>query len=300
MPPEVPYVAFSVHEGAASGLSRDRMRSADLRRPFPGVRIRASTKTSYRGLCAAYLARCPDGQFFSHVTAARLWRMPLPIECERDLVLDVAVKKPRAVPRVAGIRGHRLEGEGLEIVMRYELPVADALSTWCQLGALLSHDDLVAAGDYLVRRPRRQVADDRRPYARVEQLCAQAQRRRAPGARRLQLAALDVREGADSPRESMLRLVLQRAGLPEPELNSEIVHPSGVSLGWADLLYRAQRVIVEYDGDQHRTDYEQFEKDAVRLENFRRAGYTVVQVRKRGLAEHRDRTAARVAEALGA
>lgn len=299
LPADVPHTAFSVRAGAEWGLSRDRMRGADLCRPFPGARIRTSTSTSYRGLCAAYLARCPEGQFFSHVTAARLWRMPLPLACESDRVLDVAVIKPKALPRVAGVRGHRLEGTGLEIVTRYGLLSADAVSAWCQLGTVLDHDDLVAAGDYLVRRPRRPEADDRRPYARVEHLRERSFGYRGAGARRLRQAVVDIREGADSRRESILRLLLQRAGLPEPELNSEIVDARGCSLGWADLLYRERRVIVEYDGDQHRTDYEQFEKDALRLENFRHAGYTVVQVRRKGLAEHRERTIARVADALG-
>ncbi|WP_291049036.1 hypothetical protein [Herbiconiux sp.] len=286
--------------GHDAGLTATRMRGGDLLRPYPGARIPASAPPmTHRELCAAYLLRSPEGQFFSHVTAARLWRIPLPLRLEAERALDVGVVKPLPVPRLRGIRGHRLTGTGLTIVRRYGLPVADAASTWCQLGTVLDHDDLVAAGDHLVRCPRKQERGERRPYVRLDHLRSVALSRRGPGGRALREAAADVREGADSRRESLLRLLLVRAGLPEPELNQEIFDDRGHSLGFADMLYRTQRVVVEYDGDQHRTDYDQFEKDAVRLDDFRhRAHHHVVQVRKKGLSEHPQDTVARVREAL--
>jgi len=275
------------------------MRGSDLRAPYSGVRASNASPPTQRDLCAAYIARAPEGHCFSHATAARLWGVPLPRSVESDSLLDVAVLKPRALPRAAGVRGHRMGGDGVRMVWRFGVPVCDPVTVWCQLARILSHDDLVAAGDFLVRRPRRPETDDPRPYADVAELRERVIRLRGAGSRTARAAAVDVREGADSRRESLLRLMLQRAGLPEPELNSEIFTFRGGSLGWADLLYRQQRVIVEYDGDQHRTDYEQFEKDAVRLDDFRRAGYTVIQVRKKGLWQHRTDTIARVTEALG-
>jgi very-short-patch-repair endonuclease len=41
-------------------------------------------------------------------------------------------------------------------------------------------------------------------------------------------------------------------------------------------------VVVEYDGDQHRADRGQFERDVERLEDLAREGWTVVRV----LAHH--------------
>jgi len=298
LPAELIQAPFSVAAAASVGVSARRIRGSDLHAPFSGVRIHSQAVLTLRELCAAYRVRSPEGHVFSHVTAARLWRIPLPRAVEEGDVLDVAVVTPAALPRAHGVRGHRMSDEGLEVTIRYGVPVCDALTTWFQIGRILSHDDLVAAGDFLVRRPRRPEADDHRPFVDLSELRERAAHRRCHGSRAARAAAIDVREGADSRPESILRLVLQRAGLPEPELNPQIVHPRGHPLGWADLLYRDRRVIVEYDGDQHRTDYEQFEKDAVRLENFRRAGYTVVQVRKKGLWQNRTRTIARVREAL--
>lgn len=286
--------------GHHAGLTATRMRGGDLLRPYPGARSpAASPPTTLRDLCAAYLVRSPDGQFFSHVTAARLWRIPLPLRLEADRALDVGVVKPLPLPRLQGVRGHRLTGTGLTLVRRYGFPVADAASTWCQLGTVLGHDDLVAAGDHLVRCPRKPERGERRPYVRLDHLRSVALSRRGPGGRALREAAAAVREGADSRRETLLRLLLVRAGLPEPELNQEIFDDDGGSLGFADMLYRAQRVVVEYDGDQHRTDYDQFEKDAIRLDDFRhRAHHDVIQVRKKGLSAYPQTTVARVREAL--
>ncbi len=168
----------------------------------------------------------------------------------------------------------------------------------CRLGSILSHDDLVAVGDYLVLDPRIGEAGERRPYAGLDQLRSRALSYRGAGARAVRSAARDVRSGAESRRETLLRLLLVRGGLPEPELGQEIRDGDGDLLGYADMLYREQRVVVEYDGDQHRNDFDQFEKDAVRLDSFRRAAHYVVQVRKKGLGSRRHETVQRVAQAL--
>lgn len=304
MPKHVPLpdrferAAFSTRDGADAGLGRERLRGPDLQRPFSGVRIPTSSPLTLRRMCAAYLLRSPDGHLFSQVTAARLWRMPLPRRLETVRPLDVAVVKPRAIPRANGVHGHRLAERDLQVVRRFGMPVTDALSTWCRLGSVLSHDDLVAAGDHLVLDPRIAEPGGRRPYVGLDQLRAGALRYRGPGALAIRSAARDVRSGAESRRETLLRLLLVRGGLPEPELGQEIRDGTGTPLGYADMLYRNQRVIVEYDGDQHRNDFDQFEKDAVRLDSFRRAGHYVVQVRKKGLGSRRHETVRRVAEAL--
>jgi hypothetical protein len=62
-----------------------------------------------------------------------------------------------------------------------------------------------------------------------------------------------IREGADSPTETYLRLLLIKNGLPEPSINYAV---PGVC--WAgrfpikfDLGYEQQRVLIEYDGRHH-------------------------------------------------
>lgn len=103
--------------------------------------------------------------------------------------------------------------------------------------------------------------------------------RRHPGKRGLiQLAAvLDlVDTGAQSPRESYLRLSLIAAGLPRPQTQIRVVadgHTYYLDLGWDEYL-----VAVEYDGDQHRTDRWQYVRDIRRLERLERLGWIVIRV----------------------
>jgi very-short-patch-repair endonuclease len=88
------------------------------------------------------------------------------------------------------------------------------------------------------------------------------------------------------------------AGLPEPEVNIEISDARGRFIGRADLVYRRWRVIVEYDGDQHRTNTKQFDKDVLRLEGFDHAGWDVVRVVGRAFFADRAACILRVRNAL--
>ncbi|WAC94530.1 DUF559 domain-containing protein [Mycobacterium sp. Aquia_213] len=101
---------------------------------------------------------------------------------------------------------------------------------------------------------------------------------RSPGVRRLQ-AALDlVDAGAQSPRESYLRLLLIDAGLPRPQTQIPVVGVDGMPVAYLDLGWEDCMLAVEYDGDQHRTDRRQYVKDIRRLEMLEGLGWTVVRV----------------------
>jgi hypothetical protein len=101
---------------------------------------------------------------------------------------------------------------------------------------------------------------------------------RSPGIRRLQ-AALDlVDAGAQSPRESYLRLLLIDAGLPRPQTQIPVLAVDGIPVAYLDLGWEDRMVAVEYDGDQHRTDRRQYVKDIRRQEMLERMGWTIVRV----------------------
>jgi very-short-patch-repair endonuclease len=57
---------------------------------------------------------------------------------------------------------------------------------------------------------------------------------------------------AESPMETRLRMLLVLGGLPRPEAQVAIHDPLGRFAGRPDLLYRAQRLGLEYDGGVHR------------------------------------------------
>lgn len=100
----------------------------------------------------------------------------------------------------------------------------------------------------------------------------------SPGLRRLQAALELVDPGAQSPRESYLRLLLIDAGLPRPQTQIPVLGGDGIPVAYLDLGWEERLVAVEYDGDQHRTDRRQYVKDIRRMEMLEEMGWTVVRV----------------------
>jgi hypothetical protein len=84
--------------------------------------------------------------------------------------------------------------------------------------------------------------------------------------------------GAESPRESWLRLVVIGAGLPRP--TTQIRVTDGQLVAYLDMGWEDQLVALEYDGDHHRTDRRQYVKDVRRAEMLERLGWHVVRVIK--------------------
>lgn len=86
-----------------------------------------------------------------------------------------------------------------------------------------------------------------------------------------------------SLKESEMRSVLSFAGLPAPEVNVAVdVHEEIEVIG--DLVYRAQGLVVEYEGAHHQLDRGQYTADLDRYALLRSAGAPYVQVTKEKLA----------------
>ena len=100
----------------------------------------------------------------------------------------------------------------------------------------------------------------------------------SPGLRRLEAALELVDPGAESPRESYLRLLLIDAGLPRPQTQIPVLGIDGMPVAYLDLGWEECRVAVEYDGDHHRIDRRQYVKDIRRLEMLERMGWIIVCV----------------------
>ena len=78
--------------------------------------------------------------------------------------------------------------------------------------------------------------------------------------------------------ETRARLAFLEAGLPEPELNATVHGPDGHFLARVDFLWRGAGVVVEYEGDQHRTDRRQWQNDIARVRLLEESGLRVVRV----------------------
>ena len=114
---------------------------------------------------------------------------------------------------------------------------------------------------------------------KVDDVLAMAQRHRgARGLRCLETALELVDPGAQSPRESYLRLLLVDCGLPRPQTQIPVLGSDGLPIAYLDMGWPDRMVAVEYDGDHHRVDRLQYVKDIGRLELLERMGWLIIRV----------------------
>jgi hypothetical protein len=99
----------------------------------------------------------------------------------------------------------------------------------------------------------------------------------APNLSRLKSALALYDPGAQSPKETWLRLLLIRAGYPAPQTQIPVDRGDGrvyyLDMGWEEVM-----VAVEYDGDHHRSDRPQYVKDIRRSEEVTDLGWKTVRV----------------------
>jgi very-short-patch-repair endonuclease len=98
------------------------------------------------------------------------------------------------------------------------------------------------------------------------------------GIRRARTALDLVDAGAESPRETWLRLLLIRAGFPRPQTQIPVYDRYGQLVAVLDMGWQNIKVAVEYDGDHHRTDRRTFNKDIRRAETVAGLGWINVRV----------------------
>ena len=267
---------FSIARAASAGVSATRLRASDLEIPFSGVRTARGSALSVTARARALSTVVGDRVVFSHLTAARLWPLDLPRETD-DEPLHVAVRHPERALRRRGVVGHSLADPDVRAVTRNAMRLTDGASIFCHLATTLRLEDLVAVGDALVRCPVRQVAGDPRPWVARDELERRVAAFRGPGAPAARRALTLVRSGAESRRETHFRLALLDSGLPEPELQVEAYDADGF-IGRVDTLYPRWKVGGEYEGDQHRTDRVQWDRDLIRYERLAAAGFSIVRV----------------------
>jgi hypothetical protein len=166
---------------------------------------------------------------------------------------------------------HPVRRPGLKVARVSALPphrgsVAVAEHAFASAATQLNLLDLVTAGDWLLRSNR----------CRLPALRAYASGFTGRGAVAARRAAELVRLRVDSPRETTLRLCLVLAGLPAPECNL-VMGTHDHPIGRVDLVFKKFGVLVEYEGDQHRTDRWQWNVDIGRYEEFTVDGYLVIR-----------------------
>lgn len=317
---------FTTAEAAAAGVPPRRLRGRDVLSLGSGLHVAHGRAVTEPALARALMRERPDA-VLSHLSAARHWQLPLPLLLDasgpgRPVLRDVDGRPawdadPRhgstwrpGIPidltlapgstriRRPSVRSHRsVLAEG-ETELRDGLALTSRPRTWLDLASELDDDWLVVIADHLLRVPRPRFEGRSRPWATAASLGALLERhggRRGVG--RARAALTRARVGADSPRETSLRLALIGAGLPEPALNRPLPVPGGTRALVPDLHWERFRVAAEYDGRSHRTAA-QVDRDIDRAEAYLRLGWIEVRLTSRDTGDGWGRAVERVGVAL--
>ncbi|MGD1255565.1 hypothetical protein ACKUT9_15105 [Mycobacterium seoulense] len=169
----------------------------------------------------------------------------------------------------AGIRAHGDRIGDEETVALGGIPVTSPTRTALDLGCWYPTMTAVAGIDALARATQIKAAD-------VELLAERYSGRRGIVQAREAIALFDA--GAQSPKESWLRVVLIQAGLPRPQTQIQVLDEFGSVFAYLDMGWEEVKVAVEYDGEQHRSDRFQYTWDIRRLEKIERLGWIVIRV----------------------
>jgi hypothetical protein len=103
---------------------------------------------------------------------------------------------------------------------------------------------------------------------------------RVPNVRRARQLVGRARAGADSPRETHVRLGMVDAGLPEPDINL-VITEEGVWLAQGDLGYWRWLIWIEYDGVESHVDRRMDGRDQAKDRWLRARGWEVFRVTNR-------------------
>jgi hypothetical protein len=268
---------FTSAEAKRHGLDYIHLLQENVRRVSRELYVPDGSPPELLGRVRAHLALTP-GAWASHRTAAALHGLWLPDDAADHALLHLS--KPTELPRVrrVGVVGHRVRVQPGEVVeLSPGIRASSPARTWLDLGNELGPVSLVILGDELLRIPRPGLEGRSTPYATKGALAALLRSHpNMQGVAKCRTALADMRVGADSVQETLLRLCLLAHGFPEPHLQI-VLRPNDPFSPSADLGYPAIKVAIQYDGGHHQSD-EQRWRDARRDAAFRAAGWIVLVV----------------------
>ncbi len=254
---------FIASEALASGQLRRHQLRAGFRPVFPNVYApNGVSLTLYDKALAAWLWSHRGGTVMGLTAAGLHGAKWLDDNSPVELIWSNA-RPP------AGLRTHDVKFFPDERTTFRQLPVTTPQRTAFDIGRRRPLRLTVARMDALFRATGVSAEDVRAIAARHAG---------SPGLRRLETVLDLVDAGAQSPKESWLRVLLVEAGLPRPRTQIPVHSSDGWSTYYLDTGWEDVKVAVEYDGDHHRTDRVQYAKDVHRLEDLARLGWIVIRV----------------------
>lgn len=173
----------------------------------------------------------------------------------------------RHAPKTIRTWADRIEND--EIAVRRGMPVTTPARTALDLASRYRLDEAVALIDALARATHLKMAD----------VALLAERYRGRRGVRRALRALDlVDPGAQSPRETWLRLLVIEAGYPPPQTQIPVYGKYGELVAVVDMGWDDKKLALEYEGVHHWTDPRQVRRDVERYEALPDLGWITIRV----------------------
>ena len=185
-----------------------------------------------------------------------------------DEPIEVVISGRRTQPGLI-VRNDSLHPD--EITSVAGVRVTTVARTAFDLARCRPRDEAVARLDAL-RRARR--------FATGDVLMLGERHPRARGLRRLRTALPLVDGGAESPKETWLRLLFVDAGLPRPTTQLVVYDEDGFYVRRIDMCWPEFKVGAEYDGQQHLTSRNDYVNDVRVARILRRLGWHILHVIK--------------------
>jgi very-short-patch-repair endonuclease len=253
---------FRVVDAVKAGMPAEALRGSRFRRLFRGVYVHTDHELDLLTWLRAALLVLPSDAVVSHVTALHLYGLDLgrawPLHLSTNSSTHTRHKGLCVHRRKGRLAPHELDG----------IPVTGPERTLVDIATKVGLVELVQSIEWMLHRR----------LTTVDGLAAYAFARHLDGVRRVRRMLALVREGVESPMETVLRLMIVFARLPEPECNLEIRSGDGRFIARGDLVLTRWKVLVEYDGWHHERDGRQRQRDRERREQLEAEGWRVIVV----------------------
>jgi very-short-patch-repair endonuclease/predicted transcriptional regulator of viral defense system len=259
------------------GLSKDavakRVRAGRMRRIHRGVYAVGHGRLTAAGRIMAAVLACGPGACASHRTAAGL----LGIRADNRPRTDVTVPGRSVRPR-PGIDVHRSV-----TLTPADCKIVDGIRCTTVARTLL---DLAEVVDRRGLERAIEQAEVLRVFdlRAVEKVLARADGRRGAAVLRTALAGFGAPALTESDLEERFLRLCRAAQLPAPKVNAWLAFDDEPAVK-VDFLWRHERVAVETDGYEAHGTRQAFERDRMRDQRLKRAGYEPVRFTWRQIAE---------------
>lgn len=232
VPHELTTRPFSLDEARVAGLTPSALKGRRWRRIGASLYCWHRFKPDTRSLVAAWRRSLPPDAVFAGRTAAWLHGL----ELEPDGRSEVCVPARTQLRSREGLDVWRCDIDPTEIAVVRSTRVTTLGRTLLDLCARRPAVEALIALDSAARK---KVALDELRFVQ------------RPGAARLR-RLIQLAAPAESAMETRLRWLLLSAGLPPPKVQADLHDADGRFLARAGLFYQAARLVIEFDGGNHR------------------------------------------------